>query len=70
MREYKLVVLGSGGVGKSALVSKSKRLCVIAVYDVYVLAQSAMAGWQHLPYDIAVCYNVRISFLSHINVKL
>lgn len=25
MREYKLVVLGSGGVGKSALVSHSRR---------------------------------------------
>lgn len=25
MREYKLVVLGSGGVGKSALVSRSRR---------------------------------------------
>lgn len=25
MREYKLVVLGSGGVGKSALVKKKKK---------------------------------------------
>ena len=33
MREYKLVVLGSGGVGKSALVSTCVRQCYCGVVN-------------------------------------
>lgn len=36
MREYKLVVLGSGGVGKSALVT----LCVLFVFIVLIRVPS------------------------------
>ena len=48
MREYKLVVLGSGGVGKSALVSPQASVVIYAVVHNYCAAHVQCTRIVHL----------------------